>query len=71
MKFSDQPAAKAGAISGINSLYLADEQALVRELADAADPGDTARAKIGETAAQLVEAVRRNKAKEGGIDAFL
>ena len=71
MKFSDQPAAKAGAISGINSLYLADEQTLVRELADAADPGDAARAKIGDTAAQLVEAVRRNKAKEGGIDAFL
>ena len=71
MKFSDQPAARAGAISEINNLYLADEEMLVRELAEAADPGNAARAKISETAAQLVEAVRSNTAKEGGIDAFL
>jgi RHH-type proline utilization regulon transcriptional repressor/proline dehydrogenase/delta 1-pyrroline-5-carboxylate dehydrogenase len=55
----------------LNDLYLADEERLVRALADAADPGDKARERIQGTAAQLVRAVRRNKAKEGGIDAFL
>ena len=71
MQFTNQPAAKPLSIDGLNDRYLADEQALVRELVEAADPGDGAREKIRETAAQLVRAVRRNKAKEGGIDAFL
>ena len=71
MQFDDQPAARASAITGLNDLYLADETALVTELATAADPGDAQREKILETAAQLVTAVRKNTAKEGGIDAFL
>jgi RHH-type proline utilization regulon transcriptional repressor/proline dehydrogenase/delta 1-pyrroline-5-carboxylate dehydrogenase len=71
MDFTNQPAAKPAQIFGLNDLYLADEEPLVRELAEAADPGDSAREKIRDTAAQLVGAVRRNKAKEGGIDAFL
>ena len=71
MHFDDQPAARPGAIAGLNDLYLTDEAALVSELAAAADPGDTQRAKILDTAAQLVRAVRENTSKEGGIDAFL
>jgi RHH-type proline utilization regulon transcriptional repressor/proline dehydrogenase/delta 1-pyrroline-5-carboxylate dehydrogenase len=71
MEFTNQPAAQPALINGLNELYLADEQALVRQLADIADPGDSARENIQGTAAQLVKAVRRNKAKEGGIDAFL
>ena len=71
MRFDDQPAGRASAIAGLNDLYLADEAQLVSELAAAADPGDAQREKILETAAQLVQAVRRNTAKEGGIDAFL
>ena len=71
MRFSDQPAGRPSAHPSINSRYLADEQALVRELTDAADPGDAARETICQTASQLVEAVRRNRAAEGGIDAFL
>jgi RHH-type proline utilization regulon transcriptional repressor/proline dehydrogenase/delta 1-pyrroline-5-carboxylate dehydrogenase len=71
MQFTNQPAARPQSIDGLNELYLADEQALVRELVEAADPGDNAREKIRETAAQLVRAVRRNTAKEGGMDAFL
>jgi len=55
----------------LSDLYLADEEQLVRRLSDAADPGEAARKRIQETAAELVGAVRRNKAKEGGIDAFL
>ena len=71
MRFTNQAAAQPDAIPGLNDLYLADEEELVRELAEAADPGDGAREKIQDTAAQLVRAVRRHKAKEGGIDAFL
>ena len=71
MRFDDQPAGRPSAISGINDLYLTDETELVTELAAAADPGDAQREKILETAAQLVEAVRKNTSKEGGIDAFL
>jgi RHH-type proline utilization regulon transcriptional repressor/proline dehydrogenase/delta 1-pyrroline-5-carboxylate dehydrogenase len=71
MHFLDQPAARAGAIAGLNDLYLTDEAALVAELAAAADPGDAQRGKILDTAGQLVRAVRENTAKEGGIDAFL
>jgi len=51
--------------------YLADEQTLLTELAAAADPGHSAREKIRGTAEQLVHAVRRNKSKERGIEAFL
>jgi RHH-type transcriptional regulator, proline utilization regulon repressor / proline dehydrogenase / delta 1-pyrroline-5-carboxylate dehydrogenase len=71
MKFTDQAAAKAAAIPYLDDLYLADEQKLVQELAAAADPGEAMREKIQATAAELVRAVRKNKAREGGIDAFL
>ncbi len=71
MSFADQSAGKAGTIPYINDLYLADEQELVRELVEAADAGVHMRAKIQETAAQLVRAVRRKKANEGGLEAFL
>jgi RHH-type proline utilization regulon transcriptional repressor/proline dehydrogenase/delta 1-pyrroline-5-carboxylate dehydrogenase len=71
MQFADQPAARAGRIPYLNDLYLADEAELIRELCDAADAGESIRHNIEKTAIQLVEAVRRNKANEGGIDAFL
>ena len=71
MRFANQPAANPNTIPHINDLYLAEEKALVRQLADAADPGDAGRERIRDTAAKLVDAVRRNKAQEGGMDAFL
>lgn len=71
MSFVDQPAAREGRISYINDLFLADEATLVRELADAADPGEAMRDKIKATAAQLVMAVRKNAKNDGGIEAFL
>ena len=71
MRFIDQAAAQPSSIPHINDRYLADEEALVRELTEAADPGDGARDKIQGMAARLVRAVRKNTAKEGGIDAFL
>ncbi len=71
MSFIDQPAARPSSISYINENYLADEQALVRRLAEAADAGEATRGKIMETAAQLVRAVRKNAENDSGIEAFL
>jgi RHH-type proline utilization regulon transcriptional repressor/proline dehydrogenase/delta 1-pyrroline-5-carboxylate dehydrogenase len=71
MRFTDQPAAKPGRIPYLNDLYLADEQALVRELVAAADAGMSVREKIKATAVQFVQAVRKAKANEGGLEAFL
>ena len=71
MSFLDQPAARKSSIPYINDNYLADEQALVRQLAEEADPGESARRKIEATAEQLVRAVRRNTKNDGGIEAFL
>ena len=71
MRFTGQTAARPSTIPGLNDRYLADEQSLVRELIDIADPGAAARDAIRDTAAGLVRAVRKNKAKEGGMDAFL
>jgi RHH-type proline utilization regulon transcriptional repressor/proline dehydrogenase/delta 1-pyrroline-5-carboxylate dehydrogenase len=71
MSFIDQPAALKSSIPYINDNYLADEQALVRQLAEEADPGESARSKIQATAEQLVRAVRRNTKNDSGIEAFL
>ncbi len=71
MNFADQAAGREGRIPGINTQYLGDEHTLVRELTDAADPGESGRRKISNTAALLVRAVRKNTEKEGGIEAFL
>ena len=71
MSFVNQPAAREGSVPYLDNLYLADEEKLVRELCDAADPGEGTREKIRRTAAQLVRAVRKNTAKDSGIEAFL
>jgi len=71
MSFVDQPAARESSISYINEHYLTDEQEIVRQLAEEADPGASTRRKIMETAAQLVRAVRKNSKNDGGIEAFL
>lgn len=71
MSFVNQPAGREGRIANINDQYLRDEEALVRELTEAADPGEGGREKIQNTAAQLVRAVRKSRSGEGGIEAFL
>jgi len=71
MRFSNQYAAKPNSIPHLADLYLADEQSLAQQLAVAADPGDSSRERIQETAVTLVRAVRHSKTREGGIDAFL
>ena len=71
MLFTRQTLARPSPIAGVNARYLGDEQALANELRGIADPAESARARIRDTATELVAAVRRNKAREGGIDAFL
>ena len=71
MTFNDQPFIDDSAPQPVSDLYLADEQALVSRLCELADSGERARAMIGDTAAGLVRAVRKNSANEGGIEAFL
>ncbi len=71
MRFTDHSFIKAGPLGHVSDKYLADEESLVNELIEIADAGQSARTKIQGTAANLVRAVRRQTAKEGGIDAFL
>ncbi len=71
MQFTKQPSAQAGPIPYINDQYLTDEEDLVRRLAEAADPGEGPRRKISDTAEKLVQAVRRNRTNDGGIEAFM
>jgi RHH-type proline utilization regulon transcriptional repressor/proline dehydrogenase/delta 1-pyrroline-5-carboxylate dehydrogenase len=55
----------------INSGYLADEQPLVRELADHARLPDAARRNVDARALALVQAVRSARGSGGALDAFL
>jgi RHH-type proline utilization regulon transcriptional repressor/proline dehydrogenase/delta 1-pyrroline-5-carboxylate dehydrogenase len=55
----------------INADFLADEEALVRRLADAARLDAGARAQVKARTVQLVEAVRRERLAKSGLDAFL
>jgi len=71
MSFSRQDIATLAPLGGISRRYLADEQELVRELAEQADAGQSVREKCQGMAAMLVRAVRKHAANEGGIDAFL
>lgn len=71
MTQSPPPAAVPAPVGNINQHYLAEESTLVAELADQADAGSRNRAAIRQTAQDLVHAVRRRSANEGGIDAFL
>jgi RHH-type proline utilization regulon transcriptional repressor/proline dehydrogenase/delta 1-pyrroline-5-carboxylate dehydrogenase len=65
----DPPASGIGA--AINPTYLGDEAESVRELLEIARVSEPLAAKIRETAITLVEAVRRNRGKTGGLDAFM
>jgi len=55
----------------VNPRYLADEAPLVRELAETARSDAETTARIRDTAVRLVEAVRRNRKRVSGLDAFL
>jgi len=55
MHFTRQTLASPSPITDINARYLGDEQALVSELKALADPGEAARGRIRDTAAELEE----------------
>jgi RHH-type proline utilization regulon transcriptional repressor/proline dehydrogenase/delta 1-pyrroline-5-carboxylate dehydrogenase len=55
----------------INAEFLADEESVVRRLADAARLGDADSAEVQGTAGRLVRAVRSAPAAKTGLDAFL
>ena len=55
----------------INSRYLTEEQALVRELADHARLPESATRNVGARALALVQAVRSARGSGGALDAFL
>ena len=55
----------------INPRYLAEEQSLVRELADHARLPETAARNVGARALALVQAVRSTRGSGGALDAFL
>ena len=55
----------------VNRSFLAPENETVTELAKLADTGALAREQIAATAAELVRAVRRRTAVDGGLDAFM
>src|SRR5262245_32119408 len=55
----------------VNPRYLADEQALVRELADEARLSDVSVRNVGARSLALVQAVRSARGGGGALDAFL
>jgi RHH-type transcriptional regulator, proline utilization regulon repressor / proline dehydrogenase / delta 1-pyrroline-5-carboxylate dehydrogenase len=55
----------------VNPRYLAEEAALVRELAGIARVDAEETARIRDTAIRLVESVRKNRRRVSGLDAFL
>jgi len=57
--------------AAINRLWLADEDAVLRELLPLARLEDQARADIVSEAASLVESVRGSRVEKSGMDAFL
>jgi len=71
MKFVEQSSISLQPLGNINRHYLGDETALVESLVELADAGSSRCSAIQETAASLVRAVRKQSARDGGIDAFL
>jgi RHH-type proline utilization regulon transcriptional repressor/proline dehydrogenase/delta 1-pyrroline-5-carboxylate dehydrogenase len=71
MNFSNQPSVSLSPLGSVSDKYLADEAQLIAELTELADIGSASRVKVQGTAASLVRAVRKQSAKDSGMDAFL
>ena len=71
MKFTQQPEISLEPLDQVSRSYLAAERDLLSGLAQSVSIGDSARSHIQQTAADLVRAVRRSAANEGGLDAFM
>ena len=61
----------SGVSRSIDGAYLADETASVRELINIAALSDESRKAIHDKSYGLVESVRRNRVRKGGLDSFL
>ncbi len=57
--------------TAINALYLAEERECMAGLLPLAKLDPQARAQVQELAIELIDAVRRNRTRKGGLDAFL
>ncbi len=62
---------RAGIGARINGLYLGDEEAIVRHLANVARLPPERRERVQQRAAELVETVRRTRVSASGVEAFL
>ncbi len=62
---------QTGVGEAINADFLADETACVKVLLELARPDSAQALEIRALAAQLVDSVRKNRTRKGGIDAFL
>jgi RHH-type proline utilization regulon transcriptional repressor/proline dehydrogenase/delta 1-pyrroline-5-carboxylate dehydrogenase len=71
MKMTEQFHGRLEPLDSVSDRYLADEQTLVRKLADTVGAGASLRDKIRATAELLVRDVRENAGADGGLDAFL
>lgn len=71
MQFTNQFHYRLEPLGSVSERYLADEESLVGELARLAEVNEALGGKIAATAEQLVESVRRESSRDGGIDAFL
>lgn len=71
MTSSKTTSSAAPPLGRVSRHYLSDETALVGELAKIAAVDESTRALIRDTAAGLVDAVRRHAEDDGGIEAFL
>jgi RHH-type proline utilization regulon transcriptional repressor/proline dehydrogenase/delta 1-pyrroline-5-carboxylate dehydrogenase len=58
-------------VEAINRQYLAAEAEVVREMLELARVSDKQKIRIRETAERLIDAVRQNRGKKGGLDAFM
>lgn len=64
-------ASMSAATGDLGRRYLQDETSLVAELAELADVSAAVGERVQSTATDLVRAVRRRSAQEGGLDAFM
>ena len=71
MIFPQHEAAQSAVALAVNDDFLSDESEVVARLVESLRLESTTRRKILDTARELVQAIRQNRAGKGGLDAFL
>ncbi len=69
--FAADGRASSGVGGQINQFYLADENEVMREMVELARVSEVRKQRIRDTAVALVDAVRKNRGRKGGLDAFM